>query len=310
MDANPLELKTLNLKEISNEIDTAFYEKSKIDPHFDIDFILDDKYNECKAILTDKLEDYLAILDNGIILVTKIHELCKQNHLETKSGFSFVVLTAKMVSLLIGIRKMVYSGIADCVKNLNRPLIETIDLFFACLANKELSDNFAKTDEMYDNNKFYRERFSNGKLRKECNLLFRKLLIDEDYINHVNEKRKIQHSFLSNSIHSSFNSSFSNYMMPTLDLDFNNNVYGKVTSAFPMMLIKIIEDICILNQVFYMTLEKKIAEDLKQINLNDIDPLYLHYNSKFEFLCDNTWRHLYDQANAYPEFLNSVLDEM
>lgn len=305
-----IEFKTLNLKTISNDIDCNFQTIYGIDATINVDTILESTQDECKNILIGKLEDYLIVLDDGIKLVIRIHELCKQNQLKTSKGLAFVVLSSKMVSLLIGIRKMIYSGLADCIKNLNRPLIETVDVFYACLINKELSDSFARTDEIYDNNEFYWKKFSKDKLSKEYNKLFRKLSITEDYIKFLNIRRTYLRSFFSESIHSSFNASFTNYTMCTLDLEFCDNYYGKVTTAYPMMLMKLIEEIYILNKIFYITLEQKISNDLATIEIRNIDPLYLHFYNKFECLYSTNWKHLSHQSELYLQFFEEVMKEM
>lgn len=301
---------TLNLKTKANSIDEDYLTITGLDPKMNIDDILDSKIVESKTILHEKLEDYLILLDEGIKVVIKMHEICKSNNLKKKSGFAFVVLTAKFISLFIGIRKMIYSGLVDCIKNLNRPLIETIDIFYACLNNKELSDAFARTHEMYDNNKFYWDKFSKDKLSKEYISLFNKLSLDKDYIEFLNSRRKSLRSFLSESIHSSFNATFSNYTMCTLDLEFSDNYYGKVTTAYPRILMTLIEEIYILTSVFSLTLEHKIAKDFVNMNVEDIDPLFLHYNNKFADLYRNNWKHLSEQSELYTIFFTEVMNLM
>jgi hypothetical protein len=163
----------------------------------DLNIVLQDKYNHCEKILSAKLDDYLVMLDDGIKSIIAIHELCKQNHQNTQNGLSFVVLSSKLVGTVIGIRKMIYSGLSDCVKNLNRPFIETIDVFYACLNNKRLNDSFARTDELYDNNEYYWKNFSKDKLNKECISLFQNISVTNEYIDFLKSRRKRQRSFLS-----------------------------------------------------------------------------------------------------------------
>jgi len=305
-----IEFKTLQLKAQSKNFDIDFFKESGIDPSLNIDIILNAKYEECKELLTNKLEDYLVVFDDGINLVGRIHEVCKQNHLNTKVGLTYVVLTSKMVTLLIGIRKMIYSGLVDCIKNLNRPFIETIDVFYACLINKKLSDSFSNTNEIYDNNKFYWNNFSKEKLIKEYNKLFHKISMTEDYIKFLNNRRKALRSFFSESIHSSFNSAFVNYLMYTLDFELSDNCYGKVTTAYPMMLMKLIEEIFILSRIFHISLEQKISDDLKNIEIRNIDPLYLHFYNKFDYLYSNNWEQLTVQSEQYTKFFEEAINQL
>jgi len=301
---------SLNIKIVSQKADEEFYKQKSNTPPIDLDSVLSERYKEFDNLLNSKLSDHLVLFDDGIKTIIGIHEICKHNYGETKEGLSFVILSSKMVGLLLGIRKMIYSGLGDCIKNLNRPLIETIDVFFACLINKELSDSFARKDKSYDNNDFYWKNFAKDKLSKECNKLFRSLLITEEYISFLNNKRKDQRSFLSQSIHSSFNASFASYIMSTIDFNISDSCFGKITTAFPMLIMRLIEDIYIFDSIFYAALDKEISSDFENLKIEKADPIYFHYHVKFELLYANYWEFLYNQAQAYPNFLGSLIDEL
>lgn len=300
----------INIRKESEDLDNLFNKITGIKPDLDLNIILQENNKECEKILTTKLDDYLALLDDGIKSIIEMHELCNQNFQRTNNGLTFVVLSSKMVSTLIGIRKMIYSGLSDCIKNLNRPFIETIDVFYACLANKELSDSYSRTDEFYDNNEFYWKNFSKDKLTKECNKLFRSISFKEEYITFLNNRRKEQRTFLSESIHSSFISTFANYLMFTLDFEFSSNYFGKITTAYPMILMKLIEDISLINQIFYIVLDKKIVKDFSNIEIKKESALSYHYHLKFMSLYAKNWEILYNYAEEYPKFFEEKLNEM
>jgi len=221
-----------------------------------------------------------------------------------------LILSSKLITLLIGIRKMIYSGLSDCVKNLQRPLLETMDVFYACLINEELAKSFSNTNELYDNNDFYWKHFSKDKLPNEYKKLFEKLSITPEYIQFLIDRRKNQKSFLSESIHSSLSDSFSNFVMTDLNFEFSESYWGKITSAYPMMLMDLIQDIYIFDQIFYKVLEQKINQNFRTIETTQLNPLYLHSHYKYEALYNDNWESLYKAAESYPKFLNDVIEEM
>ena len=191
-----------NIHRDSTQFDKNFEENSNLKVGFDLEDILDNKKSELSDILKSELIEHLALFDEGVKLVGQIQELCESNYLENKKGMTFFILSSKILSNLLGIRSTLYSGLSDCTKILKRPLIESIDIFFACLINKELSDKFSNNNELYDSNEFYWKNFSKNKLNKEYNKLFQKLNINSSYIQFLNDRRKNQKSYLSESIHS------------------------------------------------------------------------------------------------------------
>jgi hypothetical protein len=293
----------------SKNLDKQFKKSFKLVP-IDLDMIIETQFKKNEKILHKGLDDYLVLFDDGLNLIIQIHEVCKSIHEKTKSGLSFLVLSSKLISLLIGIRKMIYSGLPDCIKNLQRPFIETIDIFFACIINDKLNESFSNTNELYDNNDFYWKHFSKDKLPNEYKKLFEKLSITPDYIQFLIDRRKKQKSFLSESIHSSFNASLANFIMTDLNFEFSESYWGKITSAYPMMLMDLIQDIYIFDQIFYKVLEQKINKSFLTIDISQLNPLYLHFHFKYEALYNDNWESLYKVAESYPKFLNDVIEEM
>jgi len=272
-----IDLKPIKIKPISQDLDNAFKKNSGANPYINLEKLLSKNFKENKILLESRMEDFLLIFDEGIKSIIQVHELCLQNQIKNKQGFTFVALTSKLVTLLIGIRKLLYSGLADCTKTLNRSFIESIDMIFACLINQDLNESYSNMNELYDSNDFYWKNLAKGKLQKEYVKLFRKIRITEDYIKFIEEKRKEQRAFFSESIHASFKSSIANFVMSTIDFDIKYNCFGKVTTAYPMLLMRLIEDIYLFNKIFFIAIEKEICPDFNNI---EIDSLTNHYYSE------------------------------
>ncbi|MGD9555611.1 MAG: hypothetical protein AB7V25_01180 [Mangrovibacterium sp.] len=298
-----IDIKPCNIGPISKKLDKAFQKISGINPNIDLDEIFLKNFKINKTLLSSKMNDYLILFDEGIKVIIRIHELCKNS----KVGLSYTVLTAKLVTLSIGIRQMLHSGFVDCTKNLQRPFIETIDVLYACLINKELNDRFANTQEKYDSNDFYWKNFSKDKLKKDHVKLFRKIRITEEYIDFLIGRRKNQRSFLSESIHVSFISSMANFLMATIDWKISDSYYGKITTAYPMLLMDLIEEIYIFSQIFVKAITEKACKDFETL---DIDALTSHYLKKYESIYILYHKHLYEKAEAFPKLLHDMMDEM
>lgn len=301
-------LASLNLRAESGRSDKQFFDQHQGESKLDLELSLASAGMEYQALLK-KVDDYLVLFDDGIKSVIGIHEICNRHHSKTQKGFAFVVLSSKMIGLLLGIRNLIYSGLPDCAKSLNRSLIESMDIFYACIANSNLSNAFAAKDKIYDNNSFYRKHFSKGKLKRECEELFDKISMTPENMEYMKGKRKHQHSFLSESVHSSFNAAFTSYMMCTLELEFSHNYYGKVTTAYPNMLIRVIEDIYIFNYVFYSSIKERASVDLDNVNFEDCAAL-IHYRDKFRDLYEKNQVVLHKQSEEYSLFFNEVLNHL
>jgi len=301
-------IKPYNIKPIAKDLDNVFRKTTGINPVMNLDKILNQNLIKNKKLLSTKMEDYLLVFDEGIKTIIRIHELCKQNQIDNnKKGFSFTVLTAKLVTLSIGIRQMLYSGFVDCTKNLYRPFIETIDVIFACLVNPDLNNSFAKINEIYDSNDFYWKNFAKNKLEKDHLKLFKKIKITDDYINYIIERRKSQRSFLSESIHVSFSSSMANFLMSTIDWKMSDNYYGKITTAYPQLLMQIIEEIYLYNQIFFKTIDQKISPDFEHVK---IDLLTDHYYRKFDSLYTLYCKPLYEKAEDFTKVFREIQDDL
>jgi hypothetical protein len=224
----------------------------------------------CKALINRYLDDYFLFLDIGINLVIQIHRICENTE---NSELVFTTITAKLSKQLISIRKLLYAGMMDAVKCIFRSFNETTQIFFACLDDIEFAKGYGTKDELYDNNKFWFHQIKGGKINKYLEDLFIKVDIDKNIIFSL---FKNNDKFLSDSVHGSFNSTFSSYMMPTIDGVFTTNLYGTITSAYPNCMFNLFKHIFILSNVFYQSVENSIAQgfDISYIKSQN---KYLHY---------------------------------
>jgi hypothetical protein len=292
---------------ISNKFEKENSQVFKENPRIKIETNLKSKSTKLAKTLSEKLDDQLVIYEEGIKLIISLHKICEQHNLNNNHApSSFVVLSAKMVSLLLGIRQMTLQGFSDCVKSLNRPLIESFEVFQACLIDNKLNASFSNTDEMYDNNKFYFENFSKGKLDKHLSKLYEDIALEKENIQYLETRKKALKTFLSESIHSSFNAAFSSYLMMTVDFDIDDSLYGKITTAFPRMLLALIEDIYIFNNIVKLSIEKNVCPELEQISTQKGYELYNFYSTKYDLLCNLYFEKMQDDVSTYTKFIDDV----
>lgn len=296
-----------DLIQMFKELDDRFEELFNINPRMDLEEMLKEEEELNSGIATNNLKDYLILIDEGIKSIICINEICKKNLSIGKKGLGFVALTSKLVTLSLGMRRLIYSGLGDCVKVLYRPFVETIDIIYACLNNQFLYDAYSNTSEMYDPNDFYYKNLKQNKLEKEYKSLFRKIEMKDELIASLSENRKNMKSFLSESIHASFRSTVANYLMPTIDLTFDDKHYGKITTAFPKLLMAFIEDISFLNQIFFAAIEKKISCHLEDVVIDDLSR---HQSKKYLFVYAFMDKELSEKAEILPSFIKEAMDDL
>ncbi|WP_088227801.1 hypothetical protein [Desulfosporosinus sp. FKB] len=296
----------ISVREYANKIDEVTMKQFGKDITIDLDFILEEKKKEFRSLIENRLEDFIVLFDIALKLSIQIHEICKKNNSESKTSLALVVLSAKIVTMMISIRTLLYSGMMDGIKCLQRSLIETINLFFSCLSNKEFSNKFANKEEMYDNDEFWNKNISRGKLNKDIVRLFSKLDYKQEFIDYFRNRRNEQQKFLSNSIHSSFNSSFSNFIMITLDFKYNDDCYGKVTTAYPNMILSLLEDINILSMVFYDSVNKKISEHFLTFDFGKDNFVYCHFYNQYKILFEEYHLRLKNEGDKYSQMLKEA----
>lgn len=246
---------------------------------------------ECKKTIVKELDDFFALLDVGISVVTEIHKVCKENALGDGNKFVYTSLTAKMVSQLLSIRKLLYSGHMDGVKCLIRPFQEALEIFFSCLINKEFAYKYGAVDKLYDNNKFWYENISKNKLDIYMHQIFDTLKFPSAISKNYFSRRKSSVKFLSESIHSSFNSAFATFIMPTINGEINENLCGKITTAYPKGIYETLTDISLLNTIFFRCLDEGHAFAFDKIDFGEEKYFTYHYFFRmFQTTCS-----LYDE---------------
>ncbi len=295
----------LKLEEVFKKIDFENKKVHTIDFEIDLPELLKKEEIDINNDLLP-LKNYLILYDESIKMVLTIHELLEKKTFDTKSNHTLLILSSKVLSSLIAIRKLLHSGLVDSTKNINRTLLETIDIFFACIIDSELNRSFGNTELMYDNNDFYWKNLTSKKLSLKCSELFKKLKINTDYIDYLLERRKNLKSFLSESIHSSFNSSFVTYLMFDLNFDIENKKLGKVTTAYPKMLMALIEDIYIFTEIFQNSVEQNITEELSNLKSYPFYVNYLLYYNKFMYVYKNYHKILDEESNQHSQYLNKL----
>lgn len=226
-------------------------EKFGIFPELRVEENLIEAQQHCKKMIDVHLDDFFQLYDVGISVIIEIHNICKNKLSSSKSGFVYSCITAKIVTQLLSIRTLLNSGMLDTVKCLVRPFHEAMDILFACMGNNEFLAEYGNTNDMYDNNQFWKDNIGRGKIKSHISKLFKLLDVPEEYRTYYFDGRKGSLRFLSESVHSSFNSIFSSFIMSTIDGKCSDNIYGKVTTAYPNLMFSLLEDINLINQIFF-----------------------------------------------------------
>jgi hypothetical protein len=274
----------VSLAEISQRLDTTFFELTGIElPTSELERQLNEKEAELRPLIQNNLADGIMLYDIGVCTLIEIHNIFVTLNKETKEHLSYVVLTAKMCTLALSIRKMLMAGMVDSLKCLQRPLLETVDLFYACLINTDLSKMYGNTSGLYDNKEFWKRNLKDRKLMIDIRNLFRTLEADNDAVRQFFRRRTDAQEFLSNSLHGSFNAAFSNYMMINIDFSgVSTDIFGKVTTAYPKILLDLLQEILIVIETVEVSIMKRIPS-LKALDVSKFQ-IYRHYSFKYQEL--------------------------
>ena len=97
----------------------------------------------------------------------------------------------------------------DAVKSIYRPFHEMIEIFFACLIDKDFAEKYGNPNVMYDNNEFWRNNINGNKLDRYINRIFDELEYPKESKKEYFKRRDDSNKFLSETLHDSFNSTFS-----------------------------------------------------------------------------------------------------
>lgn len=268
---------------------------------------IEEKVNENNAalnkVIKEELQDFFSLLDLGISAIIEMHYICKNKE------FVFASITSKLVSQLLSIRTLLMQGQMDGVKSIYRPFREMIEIFFACLIDKDFAEKYGNPNILYDNNEFWRKNINGNKLDKYINKIFDELNYPKESKKEYFKRREKSREFLSETSHSSFNSTFSSFIMPTMDRDFSDNIYGKITTAYPMAIYEILTDICMLNAVFFLAVDKEKAFAFSRSDITGSDKInYNHFMKAYDTTYDLYNQDLYKRAYEISKALGEVYD--
>lgn len=285
------------LVELSAELDALFSSQQNILLPKSIEDSLFEREKETSTMAIEHLENAIALYDIGLQALISFQKAFEQAQEKNRTDFSYVVLTAKICSLLLAIRKMLMSGMVDASKCLMRPLFETVDIFYVCLIDTEFSKRYGNIDQIYDNKKFWSQNINANKTKQQIRKLFNELEVENAYIKNFFKSRDASQDFLSNSLHGSFNSAFSNYIAYEFNgSGLSNNIFGKVTIAYPKLLLSLLNEMLTVLQVIDLSSHKNLESlhTFKEVNC----PIFKHYSRKYETLfpiCINEVVNYYDE---------------
>lgn len=244
-----------------------------------------------KSMIKEELQDYFSLLDLGITVMTEIHNVCKEKN------FLYACVSAKLVTQLLSMRLLLLQGYMDSVKPIYRSFHEMMEIFFACLIDKEFAEKYGKIDELYDNHDFWKENINGNKLDKYVHKLFDALDYPKEAKKEYFKRRKQSAEFLSQSVHAMLNSAFSNYLMTTMDAELSSNVYGKITTAYPLMMYEILYDINMLNAIFFRVIDEEKSFSFKPEDVTGTKWLRYHYYVQlYDTVYDLYYQELYKKA--------------
>lgn len=220
-------------------------------PSVDIEEKVNKNNIALNKIINKELQDFFSLLDLGISAIVEMHYICKNKK------FVYASITAKLVAQLLSMRTLLLQGQMDGVKSIYRAFHEMIEIFFACLIDNDFAEKYGNPNILYDNNEFWRNNINGNKLDKYINRIFDELNYPKESKKKYFKRRENSKKFLSETLHSSFNSTFSSYLTLTMEEKFSDNIYGKITAAYPMGMYEILADICLLNAIFSLLLIQK-----------------------------------------------------
>lgn len=157
------------IKEYINELGIACKNENIDVPKVDIQERIELNNSLLNEVIERELQDYFSLLDLGISAIVEMHYICKSK------DFVYASVTAKLVGQLLSMRTLLKQGQMDAVKSVNRPFHEMMEVFFACLIDKDFAQKYGNPNAMYDNNDFWRNNINGNKLDKYINILFDEL---------------------------------------------------------------------------------------------------------------------------------------
>lgn len=182
-----------------------------------------------------------------------------------------------------------------------------MEIFFACLIDKDFAEEYGNLNIMYDNNEFWRNKINGNKLDKYINRIFDEFGYPKESKREYFKRREKSRKFLSETLHASFNSTYSSYLMFTLDMNFSDNILGKITTAYPMAMYELLSDICLLNAIFFLAIDTEKAHAFSKSDIVGPDKLnYNHFMKAYDTVYDLYCKDLYKKAYDINELLHGL----
>ncbi|MCI9465486.1 MAG: hypothetical protein HFI48_16790 [Lachnospiraceae bacterium] len=278
------------IKEYINQLERECRKNFDV-PKIDIAERIESNNSALNKVIERELQDYFSLLDLGISVIVEMHYICKSKE------FVYTSITAKLVSQLLSIRTLLKQGQMDAVKSIHRPFQEMMEIFFACLIDKDFAQKYGNPNVMYDNNDFWRKNINNNKTDKYINRIFDELNYPNRSKKEYFKRRENSRKFLSETLHASFNSTFSSYLMFTLDMEYSDNIFGKITTAYPMAMYELLSDICLLNAIFFLAVDTGKAHAFSKSDIVGPDKLnYNHFMKAYDTVYELYYEDLYKKA--------------
>lgn len=285
-----------HFKSVISTMNGIFTTETNIELPSTIEAHLEEQLINLRPLINENLDDFILLFDIGIHALVELHQAYLELNKSSSSHFSHVVLSAKVCTLLLGIRKLLMAGRVDAIKCLNRSLIETVDLLYVCIQNMEFAAQYGDTKQLYDNKEFYKKNIKDKKLLQHIRKLFNTLEANPKEVKSFFKRREQSQEFLSNSLHGSFNAAFSNFMMYKLDFsDISNDLFGKVTTAYPNIILYLLEEILNLLNVIKLAQEKKL-ETVPIYRGNSLKKFY-HYADLYLYIYEESISKLLEYSN-------------
>lgn len=291
----------LTIAQYINQLELGCKKENLDVPQIDIAEKIELNNSALNEIIERELQDYFSLLDLGISAIVEMHYICKEKE------FVYASITAKLAGQLLSIRTLLRQGQMDAVKSIYRPFQEMMEIFFACLIDKDFVQKYGNPNVMYDNNDFWRNNINGNKLDPYINRIFDELDYPRESKKEYFKRRENSRKFLSETLHASFNSTFSAYLMFTLDMKFSDNIFGKITTAYPMAMYELLSDICLLNALFFLAVDTGKAHAFSKSDIKGPDKLnYNHFMKAYDTVYELYYQDLYKKAYDINENLHAL----
>ena len=188
------------------------------------------------------LDFWFSILDEGMSLLVLLQELSEESfdNLTEKPPPSFLLLLSRACNLTFAVRRLLLNGLEDAARPVARSFLETLDLALATLTDDDLSNRFWGGDDANENHAdiFWKNYIAGGKIEPRIRHTMQVADIGEETQNIIFEFRKNSKKTLSSSVHSSIDSAFRSFYVPSLATPgiLTKSIFGHISILSPELL--------------------------------------------------------------------------